>query len=375
MFHGALAEGPPAPMAVARPPRPAEAGDEIAVAREAGLRYVTDDRPGITRRRAGTGFSYRDPYGERITDRHEIERIRRIGVPPAWTSVWICPNPRGHIQATGRDAKGRKQYRYHPEWRAVRDASKFHRLLAFGQALPTLRERLETDLALPAVPRERILATVVWIIDRTLVRVGNEEYARANGSYGATTLRKDHVEVMGAEVALSFRGKHGKEHRADFRDRRIAAVLRRCQELPGEALFPYVDELGAPCSVDSGDVNDYLREIAGDAFTVKDFRTWGGSVRCFRLLRDAGMPGSPREASSMITGAVTLVATHLANTPAVCRRSYVHPAILSAYGEGGLEADDAPEDERLRPEEAQFIAFLRRAEAAGGRSQDSRLRA
>jgi DNA topoisomerase I len=354
-------------MAVTHPARATEAGDEVAAAREAGLRYVTDDRPGITRRRAGKGFSYRDPHGERISDRREIERIRRIGVPPAWTSVWICPNPRGHIQATGRDAKGRKQYRYHPEWRAVRDASKFDRLLAFGHALPTLRERIEADLALPGVPRERILATVVWIIDRTLMRVGNEEYARANDSYGATTLRKDHVEIMGAEVALSFRGKHGKEHRADFSDRRIAAILRRCQELPGEALFSYVDELGAARSVDSGDVNDYLREIAGDAFTVKDFRTWGGSVRCFSLLRDAGAASSAREASAMITGVVKLVAAHLGNTPAVCRSSYLHPSILSAYGEGGLDVEDRNADERLRPEESQFIAFLERREAVSDR--------
>jgi|tagenome__1003787_1003787.scaffolds.fasta_scaffold20760582_1 DNA topoisomerase-1 len=367
MFHEAVAEESQAAMAIAHQssaPHAARAGDEIAAAREAGLRYVTDDRPGITRRRAGTGFSYRDAYGHRITDRAEIERIRGIGVPPAWTSVWICPNPRGHIQATGRDAKGRKQYRYHPEWRAVRDASKFERMQAFGEVLPTLRDRLEADLALPGVPRERILATVVWIIDRTLMRVGNEEYARANDSYGATTLLKDHVEISGAEIAVSFRGKHGKEHHADFRDRRIAAILRRCQELPGEALFSYVDELGTPRSVDSGDVNDYLREIAGDTFTVKDFRTWGGSVRCFGLLRDAGAPGSAREAASMITSVVKLVAAHLGNTAAVCRSSYVHPGILSAYAGGGLGVEEVSEDERLRPEEAAFLAFLAHGDLA-----------
>jgi DNA topoisomerase-1 len=336
----------------------ANAGDDVAAAREAGLRYVTDDRPGITRRRAGKGFSYRDPYGERITDRRELERIRDIAIPPAWTSVWICPNPRGHIQATGRDARGRKQYRYHKDWRAVRDATKFERLLAFGYALPTLRERLECDLALPGVPRERILATVVWIIDRTLMRVGSEEYARTNDSYGATTLRKDHLEIQGSDVALSFRGKHGKEHRAGFRDRRIAAILRRCQELPGESLFSYVDELGGVRTVDSGDVNDYLREIAGDSFTVKDFRTWGGSVRCFRLLCDAGAAGSAREASGMVTGVIKLVAAHLGNTPAVCRSSYVHPAILTAYCGGDLTMDDASGDERLTVEEAQFVGFL-----------------
>jgi DNA topoisomerase-1 len=336
----------------------AKPGDEITAAREAGLRYVTDDRPGITRRRAGRGFSYRDPFGKRISDRAEIERIKGIGIPPAWTNVWICPNPRGHIQATGRDARGRKQYRYHQDWRAVRDASKFERLLAFGVALPTLRERIEADLALPGVPRERILATVVWIIDRTLMRVGNEEYARTNDSYGATTLRKDHLEIDGAEVGLSFRGKAGKEHRTNFRDRRIAAILRRCQELPGESLFSYVDELGEVRTVDSGDVNDYLREIAGDSFTVKDFRTWGGSVRCFRLLCDAGAASSAREAAAMITSVIELVASHLGNTPAVCRSSYVHPAILSAYGDDALRMENDIGDDRLTAEEAGFIGFL-----------------
>jgi DNA topoisomerase-1 len=345
-----------------------ERDDEVAAARDAGLRYVTDDRPGITRRRAGKGFSYRDPFGDRITDRAQLERIRGIGIPPAWTSVWICPNPRGHVQATGRDARGRKQYRYHAEWRAHRDASKFDRLLAFGQALPSLRERLEADLALSGVPRERILATVIWIIDRTLMRVGNEEYARENDSYGATTLRKEHVEIAGADVMVSFRGKAGKEHRADFNDRRIAAILRRCQELPGESLFSYVDELDVVRGIDSGDVNDYLREIAGESFTVKDFRTWGGSVRCFRLLTDVGEPTSAGEASSMITSVIKLVASHLGNTSAVCRSSYVHPGILSAYGEGWLSAGRARRDPRLHPEEVQFIGFLRslrRRQASG----------
>lgn len=339
---------------------PTQGNDEVAAAREAGLRYVTDDRPGITRRGAGTGFSYRDPFGKRIADRAELERIRGIAIPPAWESVWICPNPRGHIQATGRDARGRKQYRYHPHWREVRDATKFERLLAFGEALPTLRERLEADLGLPGVPRERILATVVWIIDHTMMRVGNEEYARANDSYGATTLRKDHIEIAGAEVAVSFRGKGGKEHHADFRDRRIANILRRCQDLPGESLFSYVDELGSARDVDSGDVNDYLHEIAGESFTVKDFRTWGGSVRCFRLLCDAGPSDSERESSSMITGVIKLVASHLGNTPAVCRNSYVHPGIFSAYAEGDLRLGNAREDEWRSGEEVEFVRFLKK---------------
>ncbi|MDX6571545.1 MAG: topoisomerase [Gaiellales bacterium] len=333
--------------------------DEIAAAREAGLRYVTDDRPGITRRRAGKGFTYRDPFGGRIVDRAEIKRIRAIGIPPAWTSVWICPNPRGHVQATGRDAKGRKQYRYHPDWRAVRDASKFDRMLAFGEALPTLRARLEADLALPGLTRERVLATVVWIIDETLMRVGNEEYARTNDSYGATTLRNDHIEIDGSEVLVSFRGKHGKEHRAGFRDRRIAAILRRCQELPGESLFTYLDELGEVRGVDSGDVNDYLREIAGEALPVKDFRTWGGSVRCFQLLSAPGEASGRQELQAFVRDVIKQVALHLGNTPAVARSSYVHPGILQAFGEGSLEVPAALVNERLAPEEARFIAFLR----------------
>ena len=342
---------------------PAGRRDDVAAAREAGLRYVTDDRPGITRKRAGKGFSYRDPFGARITDRGEIARIRAIGIPPAWTNVWICPNPRGHVQATGRDARGRKQYRYHPEWRAVRDASKFDRMLAFGEALPTLRERVEGDLALPGVPRERVLATVIWIIDETLMRVGNEEYARTNDSYGATTLRNDHVEIHGTEVEVAFRGKHGKEHRAGFRDRRIAAILRRCQELPGESLFTYVDELGEVRGVDSGDVNDYLREIAGDAFTVKDFRTWGGSVRCFQLLSATSGAITERERQALVGSAIKEVALHLGNTPAVARSSYVHPGILTAYAEG-LTVAAALSHPMLDPQEARFIAFLRMLAAA-----------
>ena len=334
-------------------------GGEVEAAREAGLRYVTDDRPGITRRRSGKGFSYRDAFGERITNRAEIERIRAIAVPPAWTSVWICPNPRGHIQATGRDTRGRKQYRYHPEWRAVRDASKFDRVVAFGNAVPALRARIETDLALPGVPRERVLATVVSMIDQTLMRVGNEEYARANDSYGATTLRSDHVEISGADIEVTYRGKHGKEHCVKFHDRRAAAVMKRCQDLPGECLFTYVDEVGEPRRVESGDVNDYLREIAGSGFTVKDFRTFGGTVLCYRMLVDAGEPTSATEAASVIGGVIKLVAARLGNTPAVCRSSYVHPLVLSAYADGELEVGyDQGANDHLSTDEARLLAFL-----------------
>ena len=338
---------------------------QVESAREAGLRYVTDDRPGITRRRSGRSFSYRDQSGALIVDRAERERIRAIGIPPAWTAVWICPNPRGHIQATGRDARGRKQYRYHPLWRAARDATKFERLLDFGRALPILRERVAADLALRGMPREKVLGAAIWMIDRTLIRVGNEEYARANNSYGATTLRNDHVEIEGIDVVVEFRGKHGKSHRARFRDRRVASIMRRCQDLPGEELFSYVDELGRPRSIDSSDVNDYLREVAGDGFTVKDFRTWGATALCYGLLCDVGRAESQAEAAQLAKIVVKLVAAQLGNTPAVCRASYIHPAILSGYNAGtlALRADREDIDPVLRAEERHLLTVLETIEA------------
>jgi DNA topoisomerase-1 len=338
---------------------PASSLDPREDARAAGLRYVSDDRPGITRRRSGKGFSYRGPDGVLIRDRAELARIAAIVIPPAWTQVWICPNPKGHILATGRDARGRKQYRYHPDWRASRDATKFDRMLAFSGALPAIRARLADDLALRGLPREKVLAAVVSLIDETLIRVGNEEYARQNGSYGATTLRDEHVEVVGGKLRLSFRGKHGKEHEAAVDDPRLARVVRRCQDLPGEHLFGYLDDDGVAHAIDSGDVNDYLREVAGEDITVKDFRTWGGSVLCHRLLRDAGLPDDEREARSMIVAAIKIVSTRLGNTPAVCRASYVHPLVLSEYLAGS--PDDEPGDEPadgLHDDEHRLRAFL-----------------
>jgi DNA topoisomerase-1 len=330
-------------------------------ARAAGLRYVSDDRPGITRHRSGRGFAYRDPHGETIRDRVVRRRIAAIAIPPAWTDVWICSNPRGHILATGRDARGRKQYRYHPEWRAVRDETKFDRMLAFAGALPDVRARLAGDLALRGLSREKVLAAVVSIIDRTLIRVGNEEYARVNGSYGATTLREEHARVVGGELRLSFRGKAGKQHECALHDPRLARVVRRCQELPGEQLFGYVDEDGTPRAIDSGDVNDYLREVAGEEITVKDFRTWGGSVLCHQLLCDAGPATSVAEARHMVVAAIEVVASRLGNTPAVCRASYIHPAVLDAYLDDSLPC--APVGGRrsehgLRPEERRLRSFL-----------------
>jgi DNA topoisomerase-1 len=327
-------------------------------ARAAGLRYVSDDRPGITRRRVGRGFSYRAVDGTLIRDREQLRRIASIAIPPAWKQVWICPSVRGHILATGRDARGRKQYRYHPDWRAARDTTKFDRMLAFASALPAIRTRLADDLALPGLPREKVLATVVSIIDRTLIRVGNEEYARTNGSFGATTLRGEHATVAHGEVELSFRGKSGKEHVCSVHDPRLARVVRRCQDLPGEQLFGYLDELGEPHAIDSGDVNDYLREIAGEDITVKDFRTWGGSVLCHQLLLDAGPAETVTEARSMVVSTIKLVASRLGNTPAVCRASYVHPVVIESYLDGSLDDGDDGEVDGLRREERQLLAFL-----------------
>jgi DNA topoisomerase-1 len=332
-------------------------------ARAAGLRYVSDDRPGITRRRSGRGFTYVEPDGAPIRDRRERARIAAIAIPPAWEQVWICPNPRGHILATGRDARGRKQYRYHADWRAHRDSSKFDRMAAFAGALPGIRARLEDDLTLRGLPREKVLAAVLALIDRTLIRVGNEEYARENGSFGATTLRDEHVAIVRGELRLSFRGKAGKEHEVALHDPRLNRVVRRCQELPGEHLFGYVDDEGRPRAIDSGDVNDYLREVAGEEITVKDFRTWGGSVLCHQLLCDAGPAASEAEGKRMVVAAIKVVAAQLGNTPAVCRSSYVYPAVIDAYLAGSLDsavdADGASEG-GLRPEELALRAFLAR---------------
>jgi DNA topoisomerase I len=336
--------------------------DPRADARAAGLRYVSDDRPGITRRRVGRGFSYREPDGRPIRDRELLRQIAAIAIPPAWKQVWICPNARGHILATGRDARGRKQYRYHPDWRAARDANKFDRMVAFSNVLPAIRARLADDLTSRGLPREKVLATVVSIIDRTLIRVGNEEYTRANGSFGATTLRDEHAHIVHGELRLSFRGKAGKEYDCAVHDPRLARVVRRCQELPGEQLFGYVDETGATRGIDSGDVNDYLREVAGEEITVKDFRTWGGTVHCHQLLRDAGPAGSDDEARAMVVAAIKVVASRLGNTPAVCRASYVHPLVIDSYlagelGDGGSDDDD-DEVDGLRAEERRLRAFL-----------------
>jgi len=302
----------------------------------AGLRHVSDAKPGISRRRSGRGFTYAGPDGRTVRDRATLARIRALAIPPAWTDVWIAPDPKGHVQATGRDARGRKQYRYHAAWHEVRHETKFGRMLAFSAALPKIRRALDADLALPGLPRRKVLATVVRLLECTQIRIGNDEYARANRSYGLTTFRDRHVAVSGSTLRFEFRGKSGKPHTVDVADRRLARIVARCQAIPGEELFQYLDEEGARQTIDSGDVNDYIREIAGEEFTAKDFRTWAGTVLACEALLELGVPATKRAAKANILAAVDRVAEQLNNTRAVCRKYYVHPEVLAAYGEGVL---------------------------------------
>ena len=350
-----------------------EAVESQDAARTAGLRYVSDASPGIRRRRTGRGFTYADPEGKRITERGVLDRIRSLAVPPAWTDVWICPHPRGHIQATGRDARGRKQYRYHSGWRQARDETKYHRMVAFGESLPSIRERIAADLSSPGLRRSKVLAAVLRLLDGTLIRVGNPEYARENGSYGLTTMRDDHVNVFGSKLRFRFRGKGGKPVVVDISDRRLAGVVKRCQDLSGEELFQYVDDDGSPRSIDSGDVNDYLQEVTGQDFTAKDFRTWGASVLAARALRDVGSFRSEAEGKRKVLEAVKSVARELGNTPTVCRDCYIHPRVIEAYTDRTLarawrrtEAALDGQEEGLRRDETALLVLLRdaRAEAA-----------
>jgi DNA topoisomerase-1 len=312
------------------------ADDPAAAARAAGLLYADVSAPGIVRRRAGRGWSYRDPSGETIRDPDILERIKALVIPPAWSDVWINPHPRGHIQATGIDARGRKQYRYHEKWRATRDETKFAGLVAFAQALPRLRKQVETDLALRGLPREKTVATVVRLLDESLIRVGNIAYARENKSFGLTTLQNDQAEVNGASVHFAFPGKSGVFHEVDVRDRRVARIVRRMQDLPGQHLFQYLDEAGEPRSIDSDDVNAYLGKVSGAEITAKDFRTWAGTVLAARSLRHEGPFDSETACKAAIVAAVDAVAERLGNTRAVCRASYIHPAILEGCAAGTL---------------------------------------
>ncbi len=333
----------------------------VASARAAGLRYVGEAGPGLGRKRAGKYFSYVGLDGAPIRDPGTLARIKALAIPPAWTDVWICPDPQGHIQATGYDAKGRKQYRYHPRWRAVRDEAKYGRLAAFGAALPRIRARVATDLARPGLPRAKVLAAVVHLLETTYIRVGNAEYARENQSYGLTTLRNEHVDVHGAQVQFHFRGKSGKEHQVALSDRRLARLVQRCQELPGQELFQYRTEDGRFQPVDSADVNAYLREVAGAEFSAKDFRTWAGTVLAAATLRAAGPGETATAARQNVVAAIAQVAARLGNTPSVCRQCYVHPAVLDAYLAGALPAALAPPPApppALTPDEAAVLHFL-----------------
>jgi DNA topoisomerase-1 len=310
----------------------------VQTAKEAGLRYVSDEQPGYTRRRAGLGFCYYDQTGARITDDATLKRIRALVIPPAWKEVWICPHPRGHIQATARDDRGRKQYRYHPDWAEARGEQKFSRTLAFARVLPKIRERVAADMGGKPLARQTVLATIVRLLETTLIRVGNREYAEQNKSYGLTTMRTKHVEVQGTQLKFDFTGKSGKRHQVELKDRRVARIIRKLQDLPGQELFQYVDEDGVRQTVDSADVNGYLREIACQDFTAKDFRTWAGTVLAAWALSEFEKIDSKAAARRNITAAVKRVAAQLGNTPAVCRSSYIHPEILNCYLDGSLIA-------------------------------------
>lgn len=315
-----------------------------AAARAAGLVYCNDELPGLRRIGRGRGFSYVDAAGRPVRDKATLARIRSLAIPPAWTEVWICPSERGHIQATGRDARGRKQYRYHPQWSESRAGNKFDRLTEFARALPRLRRRVDADLGLRGPRREKVLATAVHMLEITLIRVGNREYARTNRSYGLTTLHKRHLATDGRGLALHFRGKSGVEHRVSVRDRRLARILRSLRELPGQHLFKYTDETGNLVLVTSDDVNAYIREAVGDEFSAKDFRTWAGTASAARALRQEPTPATPSEAKRRITVCVKSVSGLLGNTPSVCRSAYIHPGVFEAYAAGRLaEALPGPE--------------------------------
>lgn len=306
----------------------------MAAARHARLRYVLDDRPGIRRMRRGKGFSYVSPRGRAIRDPAELHRLRKLAIPPAWQDVWISPDPQGHLLATGRDARGRKQHRYHPRWREARDETKYHRMVAFGLALPRIRRRIDRDLARPGLPREKVLALVLRLLEATLIRVGNEEYARKNRSFGLTTLRDRHAKIRGSALSFEFRGKHGIKRSIDLQDRRLVRMVKQCRDLPGQELFQYVDENGTRHAIGSSEVNDYLREISGDDFTAKDFRTWAGTVLAARALQGFAPCANQRQAKRNVLRAIEAVAHTLGNTPSVCRKCYIHPAVIAAYSDG-----------------------------------------
>jgi DNA topoisomerase I len=354
------------------------AEDPKKAAVSAGLRYVSDDSPGITRRRKGTSFTYHDKEGKRIRDPLELKRIRSLAIPPAWERVWICTQANGHLQATGIDGKGRKQYKYHPIWRTVRDEAKFERLLSFAEVLPKIRAQVDEDMRRSDLCREKVLATIVRLLEVSLIRIGNEEYAKENKSFGLTTMRDRHVEVEGSTVRFQFRGKSGKKHSVEISDRRVARIIRKCQDLPGQQLFQYEDPAGEVAAIGSEDVNDYLHRITGHPFTAKDFRTWAGTVLAAIALGKMEEVDSKTLAKKNIITAIEAVARLLGNTVAICRKCYIHPAIPTSYLDGTLartlrmraDAQIAQHLHELKPEEAAVIALLRqelakRSENAG----------
>lgn len=354
----ALASALASALAQADAPRPA-------------LAYVSTDEPGLTRHRAGKGFFYRTPDGRRVTDTATVSRIRKLAIPPAWRNVWICARPEGHIQAIGLDARGRKQYRYHRDFRQMREGAKFEHLATFAEALPVLRERVAADMGARGLGRDKVLATVVHLLETTMIRVGNRAYERENHSYGLTTLQGDHVKVEGAALRFHFTGKSGKVWRLDVRDRRVASIVRACQHLPGQTLFGYVDDAGRQQAVTSCDVNAYLKLVTGRDVTAKDFRTWAGTIMAAKALADAGPAESAAKARKTLCAVIKEVAAALGNTPTVCRASYIHPSIIDAYLNGQLDRDlllagpdggDSPHG--LRPEERGVLDFLRRGERA-----------
>jgi DNA topoisomerase I len=342
--------------------------DPVAAAETARLRYVSDTQAGIKRKSIKRGFVYLGPDGRPIRDQEDLKRIKALAIPPAWTDVWICAKANGHLQATGRDARGRKQYRYHSRWREVRDETKYERMIAFAHALPAIRRQVEQDLKLAGEPRAKILATVVKLLESTHIRVGNEEYARSNKSFGLATLRNRHVKVNGPHIRFEFRGKSRVEHAIDLHDRRLARIIKRCQDLPGYELFQYVDENGALVAIEASDVNEYLKGLAGAEFSTKDFRTWAGTVMAARELRNCGACGSQAQSKRNLVQAIVTVAQALGNTKAVCRKCYIHPAVIDAYlsghFDGFADAQPAEVSEGLNADEAAVLALLQRPAVA-----------
>jgi DNA topoisomerase-1 len=359
--------------------------DGAATAKSVGLRYVSADAPGITRKPAKDGFGYIDADGTPVRDEETLARIKSLAIPPAWTDVWICPKENGHIQATGRDARKRKQYRYHARWRSVRDEAKYGRMLSFGKALPMIRKKVEKALKLHGMPREKVLATVVYLLQATMMRIGNEEYARHNKSFGLTTLRDRHVRIDGSEVEFHFRGKSGVNHSIKVDDPRLARIIKRSRDLPGQELFQYVDDEGVQRVIDSADVNDYLREITGEDYSAKDFRTWSGTMLAALALQEYEKFDSEVQAKKNILRAIESVAEKLGNTPSICRKCYVHPAILDAYLDGTMlhalqqhaHEELVKDIHALRPEEVAVLALLQQRLQAtvAGKSPQRKTRA